>query len=188
MTAGDAVTPFDPHDFSEELQALAALARPSALMETVAALIAAGVPTAALAAARRCRPYDIRHLHRLHRSLTTKIKDLLDRDQLSMGHARALASWPLPQQDQIAGECLAKGWTVRDLEWQRKQRLSGASGEDVGPYLERLADHIGQRGYPCSIVAERNDPHAGKLTLSYHSLDELDGILAMLQVDMEDFH
>lgn len=182
------VKPSDLRDFDDELHQLAAIARPSLLMETIAALIAAGVPTTALAAARRCRPYDIRHLHRLHKSLTPKIKDLLDREQLSLGHARALASWPLAQQDFIAGECLAKHWTVRELEWQRKQRLSGASGEDVGPYLERLAEHVGDKGYPCTIVPERNDPHAGKLTLTYHSLDELDGILRLLRVDMEEFH
>lgn len=121
----------------------------------------------------------VTHLLRLL-NLDPAVGVLVDEGKLSLGHAKVLAGLPLAEQKRWASKCISGNLTVRRLE-----RLTSAKGarKPVRPEkpadwrrLERqLSDLL---GFQTSLSA--NKTGAGELSVSFHSLDELDGLLAKL--------
>ena len=102
----------------------------------------------------------------------------MDDGELSLGHAKVLAGLPPHQQRDWARQSLRESWSVRVLERriattrpQRKQLRSA----DLARLERELADHL---GYPLALDARRDG--GGELRIRFHSLDELDGLLARL--------
>ncbi|MGH8154007.1 MAG: ParB/RepB/Spo0J family partition protein [Rhodanobacteraceae bacterium] len=113
------------------------------------------------------------------------IRDLLDDGALEMGHARALLTLPAPRAIALAEKAVEQGWSVRELEQAvRLAQLPKTPGttrtRDVDPdiaALEReLSDTLGTR-----VEIAHGRGGRGKLTIRYHSTDELDGILEKLR-------
>jgi len=118
--------------------------------------------------------------------LAPAIKELLEQHQLEMGHARALLTLEPALALKLAKQAAEHGWSVRELEAaaRRAQALpSGKAGKTAAKRdaniesLEReLAEKLATR---VSIQHARG--WRGKLVITYHSLDELDGILERIR-------
>lgn len=116
-------------------------------------------------------------------NLEAAVRDLLNDGALEMGHARALIPLSAGAQAAAARTIAAKGLNVRQAEALARRLLQGSGGQRQSPEkdadtraLERsLTDRIGA---PVSIG--HNATGRGKVTISYASLDELDGILSRL--------
>ncbi|MEO0031394.1 MAG: hypothetical protein RIS94_1152 [Pseudomonadota bacterium] len=120
-------------------------------------------------------------------SLPEDVLDMLQREQLSMGHARALASLPDPLP--IAREIVAKGLSVRDAErlakragrpesTPRKARADRSPGEwaDIVAVQQHLEEFLGLK---VQINADP-DPRTGSVVIRYKTLDQLDLICQRL--------
>jgi len=106
--------------------------------------------------------------------------------ELEMGHARALLGIiDATQQAEVAAQVARKGMSVRETEALVKRLLQGRnklarSPENVDPDIRRLQDDLsGRLGAPVSI--QHGSKGQGKLVVSYHTLDELEGILAHIK-------
>lgn len=115
-------------------------------------------------------------------NLTEPVRDMLMMGQLDMGHARALLPLePLAQID-AAKTVALKGLSVRETEALVKRLLEPAqpkASKPVDPDVRRLEEEVsGRLGARVNISQGRKG--AGKVTIEYGSLDQLDGLLARL--------
>ena len=127
----------------------------------------------------KSREYVTNHLRLLN--LAAPVQALVNEGHLTMGHARVLASLPVDQQNHWAALVADQSMSVRVLE----KRVSGKAraralpakpkAADWHALERRLSDHL---GYPVTVSAEKGGK--GELKVKFHSLDELDGILARL--------
>ena len=119
--------------------------------------------------------------------LPAAIRKLVDERQLEMGHARALLTLPQAQAEALAREAAAGGWSVREVERRAaallkapaaasKPVISSARDPNIDTLERELAELLNT---PVSVQHGRGG--RGKLVLTYHSLDELDGILERLR-------
>ena len=116
--------------------------------------------------------------------LADKVKPMLEARQLEMGHARALLSIGNPaEQLDAARQVVRKGLSVRETERLVKRMLAEADGKtpakkpasqsaDIRRLEMEVSDKLGAR-----VTLQHTQKGAGKLVISYNSLDELDGIL-----------
>ena len=118
-------------------------------------------------------------------NLAPAVRRLLEEGALEMGHARALLSLPSEQQGAAARQVAAGKLTVRQTEaLVRRLLATGSAASKPAPSspadtlaLEReLAERIGA---PVSI--SQSAKGAGKVTIRFASLDELDGILSRIR-------
>ena len=116
-------------------------------------------------------------------NLEAAVRELLQDGALEMGHARALVPLPAGTQADAARTIVAKGLNVRQAEALARRLLEGGGEKPPPPSkdadtlaLERtLTERIGA---PVSIFHSASG--RGKVSISYASLDELDGILSRL--------
>jgi ParB family chromosome partitioning protein len=120
--------------------------------------------------------------------LPDEITAFVERRELEMGHARALLGLPQRRQQIEVGSLVAKkGLSVRDTENMVRSMLNRAgggatreSGKALDPNVQRLQDELSEKlGAPVQI--QHSGSGKGKVVVTYHSLDELDGILAHIQ-------
>ena len=115
--------------------------------------------------------------------LSDKVKPMLEDRQIEMGHARALLGITNPtQQLDAARQVVKKGLSVRETEKLVRRMLEAAkpkpaakpaSGNaDIRRLEIEVSEKLGAR-----VRVEHTAKGAGKLVISYNSLDELDGIL-----------
>ncbi|MEN9879817.1 MAG: chromosome partitioning protein ParB [Pseudomonadota bacterium] len=116
--------------------------------------------------------------------LATPVQDLLMQSRLDMGHARALLALAGSDQIAVAQQVVLKSLSVRETEELVRRRQAGktapkAGGKgadvanaDVARLSERLADTLGAE---VSILANKRG--AGKITIHFDSLDQLDGLI-----------
>lgn len=112
--------------------------------------------------------------------LEDAVKQMVDERQLEMGHARALLGLSGAAQISAAREVAAKGLSVRATEALVKQQAAGkpkpAATATVDPDVERLESSLSET-LGAHVTLQQGKGGKGKLTISYNSLDELDGIL-----------
>jgi ParB family chromosome partitioning protein len=120
--------------------------------------------------------------------LPDEVRTLVEQRQIEMGHARALLALEQKRQQVEVGALVAKkGLSVRETEALVRRLLEhGAAGPDrdrarePDPDIRRLesdlADRLGAR-----VELRHAASGRGRLVISYHSLDELDGILARIR-------
>ena len=119
-------------------------------------------------------------------NLPTMVRAHLDAGDLSIGHARALIT--ADDAEDLAREIISKGLSVRQVEKMMKERSNGGSsksasnkapkpGKDVDTLaLEKeLSDKLGMR-----ISIDHSKGEAGKLSVEYKTLDQLDSVLKLL--------
>ncbi len=113
--------------------------------------------------------------------LEGEVRELLEKGQLEMGHARALLTLPRAAQLALARDIVAGGLTVRETERRVQQHDRGpqpkpaAADPDVVALEQRLSETLGAR---VRIQAKRTG--AGRITIDYHSMDELEGLLGRI--------
>lgn len=117
-------------------------------------------------------------------SLNDEVKTMLDRGDLDMGHARALLGVKIDDQGHLARIVVGRELSVRQTEQLIREFLNPpvpkaerVSPPDIGDLERRLAERLGAR-----VELQHNPKGKGKLVIRYHSLDELDGILAVMAV------
>lgn len=121
-------------------------------------------------------------------SLPDSIKQLLDEDKISMGHARALLNVQNPEE--IASEIIKRGLNVRQTEniarsgiissenishqKQPKQYIVKEKDPDILALESTLSESLGLN------VSIEDNGQSGKIIVSYDSLSQLDNILKRL--------
>ncbi|EGD60171.1 chromosome segregation DNA-binding protein [Novosphingobium nitrogenifigens DSM 19370] len=120
--------------------------------------------------------------------LPEEVLVMIEREELSMGHARALATLPDPVE--AAREVVAKGLSVRETEklakrvnrpessGPRKARAERSPGEsaDIAAVEAHVEEFLGLK---VTISADA-DPRTGTVTIRYKTLDQLDLICQRL--------
>ena len=116
--------------------------------------------------------------------LPEAIRGMVERHELEMGHARALLTLPQAQAIELARKAIADGWSVREIERQVQALQKGAPvaaktaatkkrpDADVAALERELGEILSAR-----VAIQSGRGGRGKLVISYHSLDELEGIL-----------
>ena len=118
--------------------------------------------------------------------LNPDVKKLVDKRELEMGHARALMALQGEEQSHTAAMVVKKGLSVRETE-ALVRKLKQAAAEpakpaagnplendpDVRRMLQGLTEKLGAQ-----VQLKHSANGKGKLTISYNSLDELEGIMA----------
>jgi ParB family chromosome partitioning protein len=115
--------------------------------------------------------------------LSEKVKPLLEDRQIEMGHARALLGLSnAAQQFDAARKVIKKGLSVRETERLVKQMLDvgdskrGKKTPSQNADIRRLEIEVSEK-LGARVSVAHTAKGAGKLVISYNSLDELDGIL-----------
>ena len=116
--------------------------------------------------------------------LPDEIRQLLDHGRLEMGHARALLTLPEARAIALARKAADDEWTVRELEEAVRNATELPKGKPAKPKRDgdivalesELAEKLGAR-----VAINHGRGGRGKLVISYHSLDELDGILGRIR-------
>lgn len=120
--------------------------------------------------------------------LPEEVLGMIERDELSMGHARALATLPDPAA--AAREVIARKLSVRETEKlakrigrpdqapPRRARAERSPGEsaDIAAVQAHLEEFLGLK---VTISADA-DPRTGAVTIRYKTLDQLDLICQRL--------
>lgn len=118
-------------------------------------------------------------------NLHKDVKLLLENGDLEMGHARALLALDASAQGAAAKELVDRSLSVRQTEAMVKRLLStskqGSTKENAeDPNITSLQNDLSEKlGVP--VRFNHSPSGAGKLTLKYNSLDELDGILGHIK-------
>jgi ParB family chromosome partitioning protein len=117
--------------------------------------------------------------------LHPEAKDLLQKGEIEMGHARAILSLDAQQQGELAKKVAATHLTVRETEAlvrKLQEEANSAHQQPVkvrDPDIARLEERVTQ-----SIGAKAEIKHgengSGKLIISYDSLEHLEGVLERL--------
>lgn len=112
-------------------------------------------------------------------TLTDAVKDLMQQGLLDMGHARAILTLKAKDQLKVAQHVIEKNLSVRQTE-QLVRDFNAPKQEKpktvVAPDIQQLTQRLSER-FSADVKIDYNKQGKGKLTISYHSLEELDGIL-----------
>jgi ParB family transcriptional regulator, chromosome partitioning protein len=118
--------------------------------------------------------------------LHDSVKEMVQKGQLEMGHARALLALPLKAQPDAAHQVAHRDLTVRATERLVKQLLTHPAGAATpatraqSPDLLRLEQDLGDR-LGARVQVKHGKGGKGQLVIQYNSLDELDGILGRIR-------
>jgi len=115
--------------------------------------------------------------------LNAPVQELLMSGKLDMGHARALLPLAGAQQIAVAQRIVQKGLSVREAERLVQQivnppKTSAAQpvDRDLLRLQEELSDVIG-----ANVAIRSNKKGAGKITIEFGDLEQLEGILGKLR-------
>ncbi|TSA50551.1 MAG: ParB/RepB/Spo0J family partition protein [Nitrosomonadales bacterium] len=115
--------------------------------------------------------------------LTPSVQELLMHNQLDMGHARALLALDGAKQIAAAQQIAQKKLSVREAErlaqhMQHPRKTSRQKpSRDVVRLQELASDTVGAK-----VSIRHSAKGAGKISIEYKSLDQLDGILSRLGI------
>jgi len=114
--------------------------------------------------------------------LADEVKTLVEQRELEMGHARALLGLENKrQQAEVAALVVSKKLSVRETEaLVRRMQTGPQSLQDESarpdPNITKLESDLAEK-LGAKVHVQHSSSGKGKLVISYHSLDELDGIL-----------
>ncbi|MCE1238859.1 MAG: ParB/RepB/Spo0J family partition protein [Azonexaceae bacterium] len=115
--------------------------------------------------------------------LTAAVQELLMAGKLDMGHARALLPLPGAQQIAVAQRIVQKNLSVREAErlvhqitHPPKKSAPAPVDRDLLRLQEEIADAVG-----AAVAIRSNRKGAGKITIEFGDLDQLEGILGRLR-------
>lgn len=117
--------------------------------------------------------------------LPEKVQKLIDNREMDMGHARPLVGLSDAVAGQLAEQCVAQGWSARQMESHARKAQSSASisktsGRTMDADVAALQDELTRRlGLPVEITCRKNG--GGELKIRYSQAAELDGVLTRLR-------
>ena len=115
--------------------------------------------------------------------LDERVSEMLATGKIEMGHARALLTLPADQQHAMAMKVYAEGLSVRATESlarggapaRKNSRKSGKKPQDS--HIKALESQLSEK-LGATVSIDHTSSGKGNITVSYNSLDELDGILS----------
>lgn len=118
--------------------------------------------------------------------LADEVKELVEQREIEMGHARALLALEnRRQQAEVAALVAKKKLSVRETEALVKRLLAqpdaaadAAPRQD--PNIRQLEVDLSEK-LGAKVQVQHSNSGKGKLVISYHNLDELDGILSHIK-------
>jgi ParB family chromosome partitioning protein len=112
--------------------------------------------------------------------LTDEVKTLVEQRDIEMGHARALLSLESKrQQADVASQVAQKKMSVRETEALVRRLLTHQqepAAARVDPNIRKLENELTEK-LGAKVRVQHAASGEGKLVISYHSLEELDGII-----------
>jgi ParB family chromosome partitioning protein len=122
--------------------------------------------------------------------LAPEVAELVEKRRLDMGHARALLGINNKrQQADAARKVVEQGLSVRQTEALVRQLVAppaatpgktDVAAQHADPNIRSLEQELtGRLG--AKVLIQQGQGGAGKLVISYHSLEELDGILSRIK-------
>jgi ParB family chromosome partitioning protein len=113
--------------------------------------------------------------------LTEEVKSLVEHRALEMGHARALLALENKRQQAEVGALVAsKKLSVRETEALVKRLLTPGTSQEApatrDANIRKLETDLSEK-LGAKVQVQHSSSGKGKLVISYHTLDELDGIL-----------
>ncbi len=115
--------------------------------------------------------------------LSAGVQELLMAGKLDMGHARALLPLSAAQQMAVAQRIVLQALSVREAERLVQQIVNPpkkaavpAPDRDLLRLQEEIADAVG-----ANVAIRSNKKGAGKITIEFGNLDQLEGILGRLR-------
>lgn len=118
--------------------------------------------------------------------LSQPVQAMLMEGELDMGHARALLVLEGAAQIAMANKILLGGLSVREAEKlvqneqapvAKRGTKKSAPNRDIVRLQEKMADRLGAK-----VAIQHGAKGAGKLVIEYKSLEQLDGMLAIMGV------
>jgi len=115
--------------------------------------------------------------------LAPEVSARVERREIEMGHARALlALTNRKHQVEISILVVKKGLSVRETEALVRRMQQSPGSKDTGappgdPNVDRLEQELAEK-LGAKVAIQHSAGGAGRVVVSYNSLDELDGILA----------
>ncbi len=116
--------------------------------------------------------------------LPEEVCERLEKRELEMGHARALLGLPQRRaQTEVAALVARKSLSVRETERLVRRMIEPAKlavesrAAAIDPNIQRLEDELTEK-LGARVSIEHSSAGHGRLVIRYHSLDELEGILA----------
>lgn len=117
-------------------------------------------------------------------SLTEEVRKMLESGRMDMGHARALLALEGSAQTKAAQEVIDRRLSVREteelvrrlLERPGARKNKRAVDPDVQQLQQRLSEKLGAK-----VRIQHGRGGKGQVTVYFHSLDELDGILQRIR-------
>jgi len=162
-----------------------------------------GVMETARGLARLCEEHDLTHdgaARRIGKSrvyvtnflrlchLAEPVQALVDTGALSLGHAKILAGTSCARQIALARKAANGGMSVRKLEHavrhDDKRQAPPATADRPNPMADletRLSEHVGN----AVRIEYQPERRIGELRITFHDLDEFDGLLTRLGFDPE---
>jgi ParB family chromosome partitioning protein len=122
--------------------------------------------------------------------LPRPVREMVERRELDMGHARALLGLESPELTiQLAEQARKRSWSVRATEdavrrHTAPQAVSNGGGKagprgPTDPNVRRLETDLSEK--LGASVAIEHGPKGGRVVIRYNGLDELEGILAHIK-------
>ena len=117
-------------------------------------------------------------------ALQPLVQQQLERGDIELGHAKCLLALEGDVQIQAARAVASDGLTVRQTEVLVKklqspnvtQNTKTTANQDIVNLQTELSEKLG-----AAVKIQHGSKGSGKLTISYNSVDELDGILSHLK-------
>lgn len=112
--------------------------------------------------------------------LELSVKKLVESQRLSVGHAKVLLALSGFTQTQLAEKIVAQNLSVRETERLvaelQKAKSPGSLRTTRSPDIRRLETKVSEQ-LGAKVAIQQHPKGHGKLIISYHSVDELEGIL-----------
>ena len=117
--------------------------------------------------------------------LAKPVQDMLMESKLDMGHARAMLVLAKSKQVELAHQIVAKSLSVRDAERLVKRDLTppkaGKTTMTTPPDTRHLENELAEK-LSTKVAIKADKRGSGTLTVHFHSLEQLDGILTRTQL------
>jgi len=116
--------------------------------------------------------------------LPEKIQKMIENRELSMGQARPLVGLSPAQSEKLAVECVAHGWSARQMEQHARQAVKTSTTvkpvRRMDPDVAALQNELTRTlGLPVEIRCKKSG--AGEMRIRYTRPEELDGMLSRLR-------
>ncbi len=116
--------------------------------------------------------------------LDERVSEMLATGKIEMGHARAILTLPADEQHAIAMKVYAEGLSVRATEAlarggaaAKKSKASKPAKKQQDGHIRALESQLSEK-LGAGVAIDHSKTGKGSITVSYNSLDELDGILS----------